>query len=185
MAVIVPDDRRAVGAVAAELLASEDGDEVAEAVLEALKASRQPDPLDPSVWGPAPTNAEVAHASAQSELRMRRARERLLAEALTREEAAARLGVGERQISKLIGSGELVSLEDGRERRLPAWQFDADTSKGRLEGIRELAHAFSGGPLTLSLWAVRPNPALGRRTPAQALADGDVDAVVTAASAGV
>jgi excisionase family DNA binding protein len=116
---------------------------------------------------------------------MQQARTRLLEDSLTREQAAELLGVRSQQVSKLLAARDLVALEVGRELRLPRWQFAPDTPKGRLEGIREVVNAYAGGVVTLSLWATRPNPALGRRTPSKALAEGDVEAVVAAATAGV
>ncbi|PSO49960.1 MAG: hypothetical protein BRC31_08020 [Actinobacteria bacterium QS_5_72_10] len=76
-------------------------------------------------------------------------------------------------------------LADGGQLRLPAWQFHADTPRGRLEGIDVVARAHAGGPVTLSQWMTRPNPALAGRSPAEALADGEVDAVASAAREGV
>ncbi len=185
MPITVPDGQEAVGAVAAELLAADDGAEIASAILRAIAIADQPDTLDPDLWGPAPSRAEFAAAAARSERRIRQARLRVLEDSLSRDRAAAVLGVLPQQVSKLIAARDLLTLEAGRELRLPRWQFDPDTPKGRLEGIREVMHTFGGGVVTLSLWATRPNPALGRRTPAQALADGDVGAVVAAAIAGV
>lgn len=184
MPITVPADKQAVGAVAAELLAADDGEQIAHAVLAAIATSQQPDTLEPDVWGPAPTTAQVAAARARSARRVQQARALVLEDSLTREQAAASLNVGPQQISRLVSAHDLVALEEGRELRLPGWQFHPDTPKGRLEGIREVASAYAGGIVTLSLWATRPNPALGRRTPAQALVDGDLHAVVAAATAG-
>ena len=99
--------------------------------------------------------------------------------------AAERLDVSPQHVSRLVDAGEFVALADGGQLRLPAWQFHADTPRGRLEGIDVVARAHAGGPVTLSQWMTRPNPALAGRSPAEALADGEVDAVASAAREGV
>ncbi len=65
--------------------------------------------------------------------------------------------------------------------RLPAWQFHPEAKRGRVEGIGRVAAAFPGGVLGLSAWMSAINPALGGRTPRQALVDGDTDLVVAVA----
>lgn len=156
---------------------------VAQGVLDAL-VEYDGDDLDEAVWGPAPTLSEVAEAEIATVRLLERARQQLLATALTRSDAATRLGVGPQQVSRLVDDGDLVALLEHGQLRLPAWQFHPDTPRGRLEGIRALVEALVAGPVETSQWAVRPNPALGGRTPAEALRHGDVDHVVTAARSG-
>lgn len=76
-------------------------------------------------------------------------RAELAATALTREAAAERLGVIPNQVTNLVASGRLVSLDHAGERLLPARQFHPDTPRGRLEGIQELVEVFPGGVLSL------------------------------------
>ncbi len=139
------------------------------------------DQLDESLWGSAPTAQELAraqqisHAALQDELRA------TLADALTREQAATRLGVTPQAISKRVASGAMVALRRGRVSMLPAWQFHED---GTLPGLKQLIDAYPGGSLSLTAWATTPSPDLAGATPAHALTRrGGVSRVLEAASA--
>ncbi len=125
---------------------------------------------------------ELRTAAARNDARVWAAREDLYATGLSREQAAQRVGVKPNQITNLLRDEDLLAL-DGRDGlRLPAWQFDPEARRGRLEGIARIAAAFPGRVLSLSGWMVSPNPALGGRTPRQALLAGEVERVVAAAS---
>lgn len=181
-AVTVPDDRPEVAAVAVALLRHEP--DLADALLAVLNDLEADDTLDTAIWGPPPSDGDVLAATARSHQRFAAARRQVLDGSLTRSEAALRLGVRPQQVSRLVGGGDLVALEEGRELRLPAWQFHPDAPKSRLDGIREVAGRYAGGVVTLSQWAVRPNPALNGRTPAEALVHGETRRVAAAAMAG-
>jgi hypothetical protein len=159
--------------------------ELSRALLDTLLAYDADDDLDLQVWGQRPSQAEATAATVTAHRITHEARARVLAESLGRAGAAERLDVSPQHVSRLVDAGELVALADGGQLRLPAWQFHADTPRGRLEGIDVVARAHAGGPVTLSQWMTRPNPALAGRTPAEALADGEVDAVASAAREGV
>lgn len=159
--------------------------ELSRALLDSLTAYDQADDLDPEVWGERPSQAEAVVATVESHRILQAAREHVLADSLSRGEAAERLGVGPQRISSLVDAGELVALVDGGQLRLPAWQFHPDTPRGRLEGLAEVARAHAGGPVALSQWMQRPNPALAGRTPVEALAAGELAAVTAAAREGV
>lgn len=121
-------------------------------------------------------------AVARNDARVWAAREHLYTTGLSREQAAQRVGVKPNQITNLLRDGDLLAL-DGRDGlRLPAWQFDPEARRGRLEGIARVAAAFPGRVLSLSGWMVAPNPALDGRTPRRALLAGDVEQVVAVAS---
>lgn len=159
---------------------------VAERILDALLAmDAAGDDLDEAKWGAAPSDAEHVEAMTRNAVRLHEARLRVLADTVSRADAAALLGVSAQQVSHLLAAGDLVALHRGRDLRLPTWQFDADTPKGRLTAVRQVVHAWGGGVVTLSQWMNRPNPTLGRRTPVQALRDGDSAAVCAAATAKV
>lgn len=149
-----------------------------------------PSAVDPTVgartdlFGAAPTPDEVLAATVRNEQRLWDYRRRLAAESLTREQAAERLAVTPNQITNLVRDRHLAAFDHGGQTLLPAWQFNADSRRGRLEGIDRVAAVFPGWALSLSSWATTPNPALGGRTPAQALAEGDVDRVVAVAEHG-
>jgi len=133
--------------------------------------------VDPSLWGDDAPAGEELHADTR---RTQAAREEALRSVLrgapTREQAAGRLGITPQAVSERRKTGRLIALRRGREWRFPAWQFgDGDA----LPGLERLAGAYPGTPLNLSVWAVRPSPDLGGRTPAQELARrGGVDRVL-------
>jgi hypothetical protein len=87
--------------------------------------------------------------------------------ALTREQAAQRLGISPQAVSKRVASGGLVALHRGRVSQLPAWQF---YEGGVLPGLKQVIAAYPGGPLSLTSWATSPSPDLDGATPAQTLA---------------
>ena len=179
-----PPDDRLLDALRDEL--SRHPAELTERVLRAvIETDSVLDTLDPTIWGPSPSIADVAAAEARSQLLLDQARDTLLAGCLTRQQAAGRLGVGPQRISRLVDDGELVALEHGGQLQLPAWQFHPDTRRGRLDGLATVIEAYAGGPVALSQWMHRPNPALAGRTPIDALVAGDHAAVVAAARARV
>ena len=158
--------------------------ELTERVLRAvIETDSVPDNLDATIWGPTPSIEDVAAAEVRSQLLLGQARDQLLATSLTRQQAADRLGVGAQRISRLVDEGELVALEHGGQLQLPDWQFHPDSRRGRLDGLATVIEAYAGGPIALSQWMQRPNPALAGRTPIDALVAGDHDTVATAARA--
>jgi hypothetical protein len=96
----------------------------------------------------------------RNEARVWVARERLYADALTREQAAARADVGRNEITNLATKGDLLAIDEPDGTRLPRWQFDADARRGRLEGIGRVAAEFPGRMLGLSSWMGTLNPVL-------------------------
>ncbi len=93
---------------------------------------------------------------------------------------AVQLGITVDDLDAMIAAGDLVMVDGPAGPRLPGWQL---TDTGPLPGIRRVTDVFPGGPLRISGWATAPNPMLHDRTPAAALADGDVVAVIAAARA--
>lgn len=148
------------------------------AEIEAPFSARQ-EPLL-SGLGDIPTH-ELRAAAARNEARVWAARAQLYENGLTREQAARRAGVQPNQITNLLRDGDLLALDGPNGLRLPAWQFDAEAKRGRLEGISRVAAVFPGRILGLSSWMTTAEPALGGRTPRQALLDGDIDLVVAVA----
>ena len=122
--------------------------------------------LDEALWGVQPGEGEIAAARLTGEATVERALEQALRGALTRDEAAARLGISPQAVSKRRAARHLVALRRGREWRLPTWQFHED---GVLPGLHLLIGAYPGTPLSLTTWATTPNPDLDGRTPAQAI----------------
>ena len=150
-------------------------------LLAAVTDTGAPDPLDENLWGPAPTRAQ--DAAAQLTLLERRfADRRALADrSLTPTQVAATLGISAQAVTDLLERGELVGLKTGRRWLIPAWELDPDHAGGVVPGLAQLARAFPGGVVSLTRWVSRPSPDLDGRTPQQALAEGDVEAVVALA----
>ena len=142
------------------------------------------DDLDPALWGDAPSTAEAARAHLANLTAKFADRQTVLAQSITRADAAHLLGISDQAVSDRLNAGDLVGLKDGRVWKLPAWQFDADTENGTLPGIAALRQHFPAGPVTLTAWVTAPNADLDNHTPAARLAAGDVDQVLRAAQAG-
>lgn len=137
--------------------------------------------LDPSLWGAEPTRSERHLAGLENLRREFESRRRLLDNCLTRVEAARLLDISEQAILDRLESGSLVGLKQGREWRLPAWQFQADAQRGMVPGLAQLRRVFPGGLVSLSDWVTTPNADLGGATPVGELAAGRVDEVLLAA----
>lgn len=132
-------------------------------------------------WGPPPRAGQYARAQ-QVNLELGFARRREVAEqSLTRRRTAELLGVSDVTVSAWLGEGRLLGLKDGRQWRVPSWQLDPDSVGGVLPGLDRLAAVFAGRVVPLTRWVLRTQPELGGRTGVSALADGDVDRVVTVA----
>lgn len=131
---------------------------------------------------PAVDDDQLRASALRNEARVWAAREQLYTTGLSREQAAQRVGVQPNQITNLLRDGDLFALDGPDGLRLPAWQFDPEARRGRLEGIARVAAVFPGRVLSLSSWVVAPNPSLAGRTPRQALLDGDIEQVVTVAA---
>jgi excisionase family DNA binding protein len=139
--------------------------------------------LDPSLWGPGPSAADVRSAALQGLKDDFVARRELLRASLSRAEVAELLGVSSQAVLDRLTDGELIGLKEGREWRIPMWQLHPGAPRGFLPALAELRRAFPGGLVALSRWATAPHVDLGGMTPADALAAGRVDQVIAAATA--
>jgi hypothetical protein len=160
-------------ALAAELVADESPTDLIGAFDDALSraaAAGETEELDESLWGPAPTDRELAGARQVAHDVLDESMRAALAGALTREQAARRLGISPQAVSKRLAARSVVALSRGRAKRLPAWQFHED---GVLPGLAEVIAAYPGSALSLTTWATSPSPDLDGATPAQALARRD------------
>lgn len=79
---------------------------------------------------------------------------------------------------ELVDADELFGLEGEQGLRVPAWQLHG---RERLQGVPEVVAVWPHRLVSLSAWMLLPNPAMGGRTPRQALGDGDVDLVALVA----
>jgi hypothetical protein len=126
--------------------------------------------------------AEVAAAAvARGLARERATREALVADSFSTAEVAALLGVSSAAVTKRRGKGGLIAFRHKEDWRYPRWQFDGPAvAPGAIAVWKVLPdrHDVAG----LVRWFTLPSRQLGDRTPVRALADGDVDATVDAAS---
>jgi hypothetical protein len=178
------DDAITVEVLAEEIFNGDKGARVLAAIEDALgraTAAEEPDALDEMLRGPRPTDEEVIAARRAGQAAVNEALGVALADALSREEAAERLGISPQAVSKRLAAGALVALSRGRARWLPAWQFHDD---GVLPGLSDLIAAYPGTALSLTSWATSPSADLGGATPAEAMARrGGPERVVAAAHA--
>jgi hypothetical protein len=107
----------------------------------------------------------------------------VLQESVSRGQAAALLGLSEQAVTKHLEHGRIVGIKDRGRWAIPAWQLDADTRDGYLNGIDRLTRVFPGGPVALTRWVTRPAADIDGRTPRDLLARNRVDEVVEAAKA--
>lgn len=140
------------------------------------------DHLDENLWGPAPTPAETGAAQLTLLRRRFEARRDLEQQSVTRDQAAALLGVTAQMITEYLRKHELLGFKNGRSWLIPLWEFDADLKRGFLPGLAPLYRSFPGGVVTLTQWVLRASPDLDGRTPRDALAHGDVDEVLHVAT---
>jgi hypothetical protein len=120
-------------------------------------------------YGPDPSAEAISEAHAWTDRIGAEQRRALIAESFTRDEAARLVGVTPQAVSDKLGRGEPLGVKEGREWRLPKWQFDLD---GVLPGLHEVGAAFPGGVVALSRWMARENADLGGLTPRAAIIRG-------------
>ncbi len=147
-------------------------------VLTSLRAQEGSDTRLDGAFGREPSASEYAEAVAWNLSVATERRQRLIARSLARHEAASRLGVSAQAVSDMLDRGALIGLKEGREWRIPAWQFDEESRTGVLPGLRDLGSRFPGGVVSLSRWIERENPDLDGVTPRAALRRGNVEGVL-------
>jgi excisionase family DNA binding protein len=129
-------------------------------------------------FGREPSASQYAEAVAWNISVATERRQHLIARSLARHEAASRLGVSAQAVSDMLDRGALVGLKEGREWRIPAWQFDEESPTGVLPGLRDLGSRFPGSVVSLSRWIERENPDLDGVTPRAALQRGNIEGVL-------
>ena len=147
-------------------------------VLASLRAQEGSDTRLDDAFGREPSASEYAEAVAWNLSVATARRQRLIARSVARHEAASRLGVSPQAVSEMLDRGALVGLREGREWRIPAWQFDEESPTGVLPGLRDLGSRFPGSVVSLSRWIERENPDLDGMTPRAALRRGNVEGVL-------
>jgi hypothetical protein len=137
----------------------------------------------PAVWGRAPSRTTRELAESANLKKAFLTRQSVLQASVSRGQAAALLGLSEQAVTKHLDQGRIVGIKDKGRWAIPAWQLDADTRDGYLDGIDRLARVFPGGPVALTRWVTRPAADFDGRTPRDLLARNRVDEVVRAAQA--
>jgi hypothetical protein len=134
--------------------------------------------LDPALWGPRPSQAEVASAVLDDLREQFASRRALELASVSRAAAADLLGKREQAVSDDLDAGRLVGFKRGRVWLLPAWQFEAGSERGVLPGLAGLQRAFPGGVVALTRWVTTPTPDLDDRSPRDAMAQGGIEQVL-------
>ena len=137
----------------------------------------------PAVWGRAPSRTTRELAESANLKKAFLTRQSVLQASVSRGQAAALLGLSEQAVTKHLDQGRIVGIKDKGRWAIPAWQLDADTRDGYLDGIDRLARVFPGGPVALTRWVTKPAADFDGRTPRDLLARNRVDEVVRAAQA--
>lgn len=171
--------REAASAVAALLLEA-DPDEAARVVDLTIKEEPH-EPLDPALWGPPSSKADIA-AGMVANLRKRfEGRQAVVAASVSRAEVAQLLGTSKQAVTDYLETHRLVGFKQGRRWLIPAWQLDPETERGVLPGLDLLLAVFPDGVVALSRWVNRPSEQLNGHTPRELLVKGDIDPVIGAA----
>src|SRR5664279_5510815 len=101
----------------------------------------------PAVWGRAPARTTRELAESENLRKAFLTRQSVLQASVSRGQAAALLGLSEPAVTKHLDQGRIVGIKDKGRWAIPAWQLDADTRDGYLDGIDRLARVFPGGPV--------------------------------------
>jgi hypothetical protein len=134
-------------------------------LIDRVLASQPADGLDEGLWGTAPTDADLANAQADADAARDAALKRLIADALTREQAAKRLGISAQAVSKRTSGDQLIAVRYAGRSLYPRWQFSED---GALPELSKLRQRFPSA-LSLTTWATTPSADLDGHTPAEML----------------
>lgn len=134
-------------------------------LLDRVLAIHPAEGLDEKLWGPAPSTGALKAAEAAAERSYEAALARVLSDALTREQAAARLGVSPQAVSKRTRANGLVAMRHGGQQWYPRWQFYDD---GVVPELPRLIGHFPS-TLALSTWVMTPFADLEGETPADML----------------
>jgi fermentation-respiration switch protein FrsA (DUF1100 family) len=154
--------------------------EVWEPLQQAFADLEDADPLDEARWGSAPSASAHLSAVLRAATEAAQIRKAVQDDALSVEEAAARLDADVEEVRSRVAERSLVAIDGDL---LPAWQFDEGQPARALPGLAELQGAFPGSAYALTSWVLAPNEALAGASPRDRLAGGEVPVVVALAEA--
>lgn len=131
---------------------------------------------------PIPTAEERATARFLSLLDGFTARRQLLDDSLTAPQVARLLGSSRQTPLSRLEADSLLAVFDRGAWRFPAWQFDPQGADGVIQGLPEVLRALKGlTPFAKLVWLTRRSPYLEKRSPVEALREGDLDRVLNEA----
>jgi hypothetical protein len=133
------------------------------------------DPRIAELFGPRPTRDEMKAVRASAAARRKAAEERALDRCVTVRATGSLVAIYRRRMLRRIRRGQLVALHRGPTYHVPTWRL---RGRGFVRGVDHVIAAWPGSPLALTDWAERPSIDLDNRTPARALVDGDLRAVL-------
>ncbi|MDX6453473.1 MAG: dihydropyrimidine dehydrogenase subunit PreA [Gaiellaceae bacterium] len=136
------------------------------------------EPLDEAVWGAPPPVSRVRESEKLAINIFEQQRKHLLGQLMTTEEFGARAGWPGAAVIDATNRGDIIYFEQDGRLLFPAWQFSSDIGAELLPELRTLRHMFGGDVVALGTWIETAIPELNGRSPRQALADGDVEAVL-------
>jgi hypothetical protein len=165
------------GASAARRRAVADG---LKRALDSLAPTRGADPLA-AVDEPMDA-AAAAESVVRAELEIHARRRQLLQRCVSAAEASARIGRSRQALERLRREGRVLALRAGNQWRYPEWQFEPDAPGGVVAGLGEVLAGLHLSPAGAALWLMQAAPALGNRTPIEALRRRQRDAVVRLAA---
>lgn len=143
-----------------------------------LASSEEPD-LEFDLWGPAPTEEDVARAD-ETDRAVRAELDGLVQRSVVIEDVPDRVGLTPEALTEALSDGELTSFVYEDRIYVPAWQFDEDEPHTPLSGVADLRRAFGGDALALTEWVLHPSDELDGRTPLDALRAGDAELALAA-----
>ena len=142
---------------------------------EVLPDAKDADPRIAELFGPLPTVEEMTAVRASAAAIRRSAEARVLERCVTVRASGGFIDISRRRVLRRIHRGRLLALHRDATYYVPSWQV---RGRGFLAGVDDVIAAWRGSPLALADWAEQLSVDLDDRTPAQALADGDVRAVL-------
>jgi len=105
-------------------------------------------------------------------------RARILAGALSSDQAGTYINRSRPIVNKMAKVGALLAIADGRNLRFPKWQFADNTEDGLVPGLHDVLGVMDASPFRKAAWFITENPALGNRAPVDVLLAGEIRRVV-------
>jgi hypothetical protein len=102
---------------------------------------------------------------------------------MSTDEFARRVGWSADQVRLAADTGTIIYYKSRGNLFFPDWQFVSEQSQDLLPELRTIRQYFGGDVAALGVWIESPAPSLKRRTPRQALAEGDTEDVLDTISA--